>query len=152
MSTNDPAVRTLLRRAKVARIATLSRSGRPSITPLYFVVVQGQIWLGTPEWTLAVREIKADPRVSLLFEVEQNPQDRRVLRITGRAQIRTDASAQRAYNLRVAFKYLLTFGQIRNTFAHRRLLPLRRRYRAQSQTKGQACVIEVAPEQVELLV
>lgn len=152
MSTNDPAVRTLLRRAKVARIATLSRSGRPSITPLYFVVVQGQIWLGTPEWTLAVREIKADPRVSLLFEVEQNPQDRRVLRITGHAQIRTDASAQRAYNLRVAFKYLLTFGQIRNTFAHRWLLPLRRRYRAQSQTKGQACVIEVAPEQVELLV
>ncbi len=152
MPMNDPAVHALLRRAKVARIATLSRSGHPSITPLYFVVVHEQIWLGTPEWTLAVRDIKADPRVSLLFEVEQNPQDRRVLRITGRAQIRTDAQVQRSYNLRVAFKYLLTLGQIRNTFAHRRLLPLRRRYRAQSQAKGQACVIAVAPEQVEFLV
>ena len=57
----------------VARIATLSLSGRPSVNPLYFVRRSGHIWLGTVDWTLAARNVMADPRVSVLFEVERNP-------------------------------------------------------------------------------
>jgi general stress protein 26 len=151
MKADDPAVLDVMRRSMVARIATLSHNGRPSINPLYFVYVNGHIWLGTVDWTLAVRNVKADPRVSVLFKVEQDKSDRRVLRISGRAIVRTDPKGQRSYNLRVARKYILTPGGIRNELAHIRQLPLRRTYAAQSVEKGQPCVIEVTPEQAEFL-
>ena len=151
MKADDPAVLNIMRRSMVARIATLSHNGRPSINPLYFVYLNGHIWLGTVDWTLAARNVKADPQVSVLFEVEQDPSDQRVLRIKGRASVRTDQKAQRSYNLRVARKYLLTPGGIRNALAHMRQLPLRRTYAAQSVEKGPPCVIEVTPEQAEFL-
>src|SRR5579859_3698609 len=151
MNTDDPAVLDVIRRSMVARIATLSHNGRPSINPLYFVYLNGHIWLGTVDWTLAARNVKADPRVSVLFDVEQDPSDRRVLRISGRASVRMDQKAQRSYNLRVARKYILTPGGIRNELAHIRQFSLRSTYRAQGAEKGQPCVIEVTPEQAEFL-
>ena len=114
MNTENRAVRDFIRQSMVARIATLSQSGRPSITPLYFVVVKDHIWLGTADWTLAAREAKADLRVSILFQIEQNLKDHRILRIMGNANVRTDAKTMRSSNLRMAFKYILTPGGIRN--------------------------------------
>ena len=151
MKADDPAVLDVMRRSMVARIATLSRNGRPSINPLYFVYLNGHIWLGTVDWTLAARNVKADPRVSVLFEVEQDPSDQRVLLIRGRASVRTDQKAQRSYNLRTVRKYLLTPGGIRNALTHIRQLPTMHNYHAQSAEKGQPCVIEVTPEQAEFL-
>ncbi len=151
MKVDDPAMLDILRRCMVARIATLSRTGRPSINPLYFVCQSGHIWLGTSEWTLAARNVLADPRVSVLFEVEQDRSPHRVLRISGRASVRTDPKAQRSYNLRVARKYLLTPGGIRHYLAHMRQLKLQHHYHAQAAEKGQACVIEVTPLHAELL-
>ena len=151
MTVNDPVVLDILRRSMVARIATLSRGGRPSVNPLYFIFLNGKIWLGTPEWTLAARNVKADPRVSVLFNVEQDPGDRRVLRISGQARVRTDPEAQRSYNPRVVRKYVLTPGGIYNWLTHPRQLWLRRYYTAQSAQKGLAAVIEVTPERIEIL-
>lgn len=151
MKTDDSEVFTFMRRCMVARIATLSRSGRPSITPLYFTCPHGRIWLGTADWTLAARQVKADPRVNVLFEAERHPRDRRLLRITGSATVRTDLKTVRAYELRVAFKYMLSPGGIRNNLTHLRLIPLMNRYHAQSAKKGPACVIDVTPEHAEFL-
>ncbi len=151
MNPDHPEVRGVLRHSMTVRIATLSRSGRPSITPIYFVVVDGHIWIGTSEWTLAARDAKADPRVSALFQVERRSDDRRVLRITGRAVVRTDPPAQRAYNLRTAFKYVLTPGGLWHYLVHLRLRPLMQQYHAQSAQKGLPCVIDVTPEQAEFL-
>jgi pyridoxamine 5'-phosphate oxidase-like protein len=149
MNIDDPAMLDVLRRCMVARIATLSRTGRPSITPLYFIAPGGRIWLGTSEWTLAARSVQADPRVSVLFEVEQDRSSRMVLRISGCASVRTDPKAQRSYNLRVARKYVLTPGGIRHYLAHMQQLKLQHTYHAQSAEKGQACVIEVTPLDAE---
>ena len=151
MSLDDPAARALLRRARVARVATLSRSGRPSITSIYFVATGGHIWLGTASWTLAAREAQADPRVSLLCNVERDPGDRRVLRMTGRAAVRTDAAAVRAYSWRVALKYILRPGYLLNQLAHWRQWGLVDRYHAQSAAKGTTCIIDVTVEQLEWL-
>jgi general stress protein 26 len=115
MEADDPAALAILRRGMVARIATLSRNGRPSVNPLYFVYVDGKVWLGTAAWTLAARNVRATPRVSVLFNLEMDPGDCRVVRVTGRAAVRTDAAVLRPYNLRVAFKYLLTFKGIYKT-------------------------------------
>lgn len=151
MNSDDPAVLDILQRCMVARIATLSRTGRPSINPLYFVSQSGLIWLGTSEWTRASRNVKADPRVSVLFEVEQDRPPRLVLRISGRASVRTDPKAQRSYNLRVARKYVLTPGGIRHYLAHMQQLKLQHTYHAQAAEKGRACVIEVTPLHAEFL-
>ena len=151
MNIDDPAVINFLRRSMIARIATLSRTGRPSINPLYFVYVDDHLWLSTAEWTLAARNVKADPRVSVLFEVEQGHADHQVLRISGRASVRTDQEAQRSNNRQVMRKYILTSGGILNYVTHVRLLQAMHSYHAQSAEKGLACVIEVTPEQVEFL-
>jgi general stress protein 26 len=151
MNSDDPEALDILRRCMVARIATLSHSGRPSITPLYFVAPHGLIWLGTSDWTLAARSVQADPRVSVLFEVERDHGPRRVLRISGRASVLRDPRAQRSYNRQVARKYVLTPSGIRHYLAHLRQLKLQHLYHAQSAEKGQACVIEVTPLHVELL-
>lgn len=151
MNPHDAEVLGVIRRSKVARIATLSRNGRPSINPLYFTCHQGHVWLGTVDWTLAARNVQADPRVSLLFEGECRPADDPLVRITGHAIVRTDPSTQRAYNLRVAFRYVLTPGAVRNSLQHFHQLKVRRAYHAQSGARGKACVIDVVPERAEFL-
>jgi Pyridoxamine 5'-phosphate oxidase len=151
MNIDDPVVRAILQRSMVSRIATLSRNGRPSINPLYFVSLNDQIWLSTDDWTLAARNVKADPRVSILFEVEREPRDRRVLRISGAASLRTDPEALRPFNVRVALKYLLTPGGIRNNLRHIWQHRFVRNYHAQNAKKGRPCVIVVIPERVEFL-
>lgn len=151
MNTDIPTVRDILRRSMVARIATLSRNGRPNINPLYFVYVNGRIWLGTSDWTLAARNVRADPRVSILFEVEQDHAPHRLLRISGRATERTDAKTVRSFIWRVTRKYYLTPGGIFNTLAHARLLWTMHAYHTQSAQKGRACIIEVIPEHASLL-
>jgi general stress protein 26 len=151
MRPDDPAVVEVLRTSKIARIATQSRGRRPNITPLYFVRRDGRIWLGTPAWTYAARNVRADPRVSVLFDPSQNTSNQGVLRVTGRAEVRTDQRAQRLYNPRVARKYLLTPGAIRNALTHLRQLPLKCAYHAQSAERGHAAVIVVTAEHAEFL-
>lgn len=151
MKIDDPTVLDILRRSMVARIATLSRNGRPSINPLYFVASDGHLWLGTSDWTLAARNVTADSRVSILFNVEKDPTEQRVLRISGRANVRTDQEIIRSYNICVARKYILTPAGIINALAHLRQIPLKLTYNAQGSEKGQACVIDILPERAEFL-
>lgn len=151
MKIDDPAIIDFIRRSMVVRIATLSRNNRPSINPLYFVYHNGHIWLGTVDWTLAARNAAANPRVSLLFTQERNPQDKRILRVKGRAVVTTDAAIQRAYVLRVAFKYSLSPGGLRDSLLNLDKGRLLRRYHQQNAAKGKACVIDVTPEEAEFL-
>ncbi len=151
MRPDDTEVLDILRHSMVARIATLSRHGRPSVNPLYFVRVDGHIWLGTADWTLAARNVAANPGVSVLFNSERDRNDARVVRVHGRARLRTDPETQRAYVRRVARRYVLTPGGIRNLVTHARQLGLRRRYYAQSAAKGRSCVIDITPDDAEVL-
>jgi hypothetical protein len=145
-----PRVADIVRRARVARIATLSRNRRPSINPLYFVTVSGAIHLGTSDRTLAAFNVKADPRVTLLLNVERAPEDRRVLRIRGHARVSTDAGVCKAYVRRIVRKYFLNWDGLSHMIRHARLWPVMRRYHGSGE-KGKRCVIEVLPEHVEWL-
>ena len=151
MNVDDPAVLDVLRRAMVARIATLSSNGRSSINPLYFIYQNGHIWLGTADWTLAARNVKADPRVSVLFEIERDHTDHRVLRISGRASVNTDQQVWRLNERLTARKYILTPGGLRNYLTNFRLLQPMHYYHAQSAEKGRPCVIDLIPEHAEFL-
>jgi general stress protein 26 len=150
MNPDDPAVADIVRHAMVARIATASRNGRPHVNPLYFVRGNGRIYLGTTDRTLAALNVKADPRVTILFNVESEPNDRRALRIRGDAIVRTDSKLCRWYVIRDLRKYILSRRGLGNTLAHARLLPVVRRF-VSSGEKGKPCVLEVRPENAELL-
>jgi hypothetical protein len=149
---DDTIVRAAVRRCRVARIATLSRNGRPSVTPLYVAWVRGEVWLTTADWTLAARNLRDDARASVLLQPEAR--GRRagpVVRVTGRGEVRRDARSLRALNLRLARRYVLTPGGLRDVLTHLPLLRLRRAYRAQSRAKGGAVVLAVTPSRVEVL-
>ena len=81
---------------------------------------------------------------------ERSPADHRILRVSGKARIRTDRKAIHAYRLHILFKVLLLPGNIINWISHPRQLWLRRYYTAQSAQKGQTSVIEVIPETIEV--
>ncbi|MBE3560088.1 MAG: pyridoxamine 5'-phosphate oxidase family protein [Ktedonobacteraceae bacterium] len=151
MKIDDPAVLDIMRRSMVARIATLSRNGRPNINPLYFIYRRGHLWLGTADWTLAARNVRANPQVSVLLEIERQPSDSRLLRITGRASVRTEQEIVRPFIFQSVLKYFLTPGGIRNILAHFRQLRFMFNYETQSARKGRPCVIDVLPEQAEFL-
>ena len=151
MQPDGLGVSEILRSAKVARLATLSSGGRPSVNPLYFIQRRGEIWLGTADWTLAARNVAADERVTLLIDIEGHPHDQRVLRIHGRARLRADRATIRAYNVGTLVRYVLNPGGILDLVQHARQLPLRKAYYAQSAHRGRACVIAVTLEHVELL-
>ncbi len=151
MNLDDPAVADVIRRCMVARIATLSSNGRPSINPLYFVTHDDHIWLGTSDWTLAARNARANPRVSALFNIERDPRDRCVLRVTGHAGVNIDRDVMRRYNRDVARKYVLTPRGLFHYALNVSLLRPMHYYHAQSAVKGHACIIDVAPEYAEFL-
>lgn len=134
----------------VARIATRSRSGRPHVNPLWFVVGRRGILLNTADWTLAARNVRADPRVVLLLDVERDPDSRQVLRIHGRATWRPPREVMTAYP-RLVSKYYLCPGGIRNSLRHRRQARFFPAYLAQGTRRGGPGWIEVIPERAELL-
>jgi general stress protein 26 len=150
MNSDDSAIADILRRAMVARIATVSRTGRPHVNPLYFLCGNGKIYLGTTDLTLAARNVKNDARVMILFNIEKEPNDRRILRIHGDALVRTDSRICHWYLLRDVRKYFMSRRGLTNLMANARLLPTVARF-VSSGEKGKACVLEVRPVRAELL-
>lgn len=147
MTPLDPSVTEMIERAMVARIATASRTGRPHVNPLYFHVTDGRVRLGTALGTLAVHNVRANPAVEILFEIETDPNHRRMLRMEGIARVRSDPSAMKLYLRATAKKYIITPGGLWNLLRHpRRWKPMRRHVRA-----GGSCVIEVTPTSAEWL-
>lgn len=147
MSPADLPVADIVGRAMVARIATVSRHGRPHVNPLYFVVDGGHVHLGTATFTLAARNVAANPEVEILFEVEADPADHRVLRMRGTAVVRTEPEVQARYRRAVTRKYILTPGGLGNLLAH----PHRWRALRRHVSGDAGCVLDVTPTGAELL-
>ncbi len=136
----------------VARLATISRSGRPHVNPIYFVLSDGRIHLGTVTGTLAARNVRANPAVQILFEVEADPSDRRILRLEGTAVVRTEPVLRRDYRRRISRKYFRSLPGLWMSLTHLRQLFLTRSYLFTGDAGSRHCVIEVEPTSVEMLV
>ncbi len=147
----EPSVRILLERAMVARLATVSRSGRPHVNPNYFVLDDARIWLGTTTGTLAARNVAANPSVQLLFEVEGDPSDRRLVRMSGSAAIRTDPDLLTQYKRRDARKYFRSLRGLLMSLRNVHRLYLTSKYLTTTDPTSRHCVIEVEPTSIEIL-
>ena len=137
----------LLDRAMVARLATLSSGGRPHVNPIYFITEGDHLHLGTATSTLAARNVRAHPEVQVLFEVESDPADHRLLRVDGTAVVTTDPRGQRRYARRDATKYVITPRGLWNLLTHPRQWRPMRHHLGQ----GGACVIDVTPTAAQMI-
>ncbi|MFK4243131.1 TIGR03618 family F420-dependent PPOX class oxidoreductase [Micromonospora chokoriensis] len=71
--TEPPATPPTDVQARLARepnvwLCTLRRDGSPHLTPVWFVYVAGTWWIGCDGRSVKVRNVTADPRVSLALE------------------------------------------------------------------------------------
>jgi hypothetical protein len=146
MSPDSPKVRRFLARCRVVRIATLSAKGTPHITPLWFVFAQGRIYMGARAELPTARNVVANPRVVLLFETADGEPSDPVLRLTGTAVLKRGAA--RRQGLLFVRKYILSWDDLRDTFANVSRLLDRVRYYAE---RGDAGMIEVKPESAKFL-
>jgi hypothetical protein len=135
-----------MRNSFVMRLATMSAAGHTSITPLWFVVQEGRLIAGTAASTVAVRNIRADPRVTLLLDGERAGPSALVLRLRGDAEAINGMPPRRAM-ARLATKYYLSPGGLRCELRNSRRWRLRQRYYSQAD----AAWIAIRPTNAEFL-
>jgi len=147
MKSSDPVLRSFVDQGMVARIATISGTGRPHVNPIYFVEDSDRLHLGTATYTLAARNVEATPAVQVLLDIEAERDDLRLLRMTGTATVRTDAPTLDRYRKAVARKYVVHPRGLWNMLVHpRQWRPMRRHL-----SGGEACVIEFTPTNMEVV-
>ncbi|WP_152364792.1 pyridoxamine 5'-phosphate oxidase family protein [Microlunatus speluncae] len=68
MDAIDPELTDRLRRDRTAWLCTLRANGSPHLTPVWFVHRDDRFWISSGERNVKVRNVVADPRVSLALE------------------------------------------------------------------------------------
>ena len=106
--------------------------------------------MGTTTGTLAARNVAGNPHVQLLFEDEQNPTDKRLVRVSGTATVRTDPDLLKRYKRRDAREYFRSLRALLMSLRHMHRLYLTTRYLSTDPTSGH-CVIEVDATRFEIL-
>jgi hypothetical protein len=150
MNVRNAEVRRFLASSANIRIASLTPKGHPTVTPLWFADVGGRLVAGTSARSALVRGIATRPRVVVFAEAEWDPGERRHLRFEGQARAHVVKRVPWREFLGFAIKYGLRLDTIRHLFAHRRLLPLRKRYYAQG-AEEDAALVEIVPESAHFL-
>ena len=144
----DPEVRAFLRDSFIAQVATLSPKSRPFVTPLWFVVDDGALYITTGAASRAGRNVAQHAAVTLLFSGERGPSRGRHLRLRGTATCQPGLPSWRVL-LRVALKYYLAPAALSAELRHAGKWRLRQRYYGQA--KGGAGYIRVVPTAVDFV-
>jgi hypothetical protein len=143
----DPAVSALLDEAMVALVATRSAAGRPFVTPLWFVVDGGALYLTTGLETRAARNIARHPVVTVLLGGERGGRDA-LLRLRGTASGHAGLPSWRVL-ARIAAKYYVAPAALAVELSNAAKWGLRLRYYAQ--VKGGAGYLRIEPSAAEIL-
>jgi len=126
----DRTVGAVLRRSMIVQVATRSPKGRPFITPLWFVVDRGALYITTGPQTWAGRNIIQHPEVALLLSEERRGRSDAVLRLRGVATCHHGLPPWRVL-LHVAVKYYLSPRALRVELRNAWRWRLRMRYYGQ---------------------
>jgi hypothetical protein len=145
---DDAEGRAILRTSMVVQLATLSATGRPFVTPIWFVVdAAGSFYMTTGVQTRAARNVSVHPEVTLLFGGERAGTSER-LRIRGTATCHRGFPPWRIL-LTIAMKYYLAPAAISQELRNARRWALRLRY--YREVKGGAGYLRVVPTASQLL-
>lgn len=73
-SLNDPEVRDFLRHGtRTGKLGYLAASGRPLVTPVWFIVEDGSLVFNTGQDTAKGRSLARDPRATMCVDLEEPP-------------------------------------------------------------------------------
>lgn len=144
----DAAVRAVLRRSMIVQVATRSPKGHPFVTPLWFVVDSGVLYITTGPETRAGKNVVQHPAAVLLFSGAGVDGSDRVLRLRGTATCHRELPPWRVL-LRIAVKYYASPRALRAELRNAGKWRLRRRYYGQS--KGGFGHLRVVPTEADFL-
>ena len=135
----DPRVRDALRRAMIGRIATVTPGGWPLIMPLYFVVLDGHIYMNNAATSPTVKNIAAHPRALVVLQTREGE----VVRMRGTARYLRDETTMRRVTRASVPKYVLRPRALWFMLRNIRRVSTRSRYVSERTDTG---MIEVTPE------
>lgn len=142
----DEAVRAWLQRSMVALVATVSPKARPFLTPLWFVLDRGALYITTGTNTWAGRNVGGHPQMMLLFGGERGAVPDRYLCMRGTATCHAGLPPLRVV-LRIAAKYYVAPSALRVELRH--IAQWGRRLRYYGGVPGGAGYIKVVPSSSE---
>ncbi len=148
MAATDARVRTFLRRSSIVHVATLSPKKRPFVTPLWFVLHNGAVYITSGYESRAGRNVQQHAEVALLFVADRRAHADQVLRLRGTATCHRGFPPW-AVLWRVALKYELSPRALVVELRNARKWRLRKRYYGQA--KGGAGYLRVIPGAYEFL-
>ena len=86
-------------------LITLRRDGVPIATPMWFAVVDRQLYVQTPARSKKVARVRRDPRVSFLVEDGERWAELRAVHLTGRAELVDNADILQRVTEEMTRKY-----------------------------------------------
>lgn len=146
LAPGDTAVRAFLRNSMVVEVATLSAKSRPFVTPLWFVVDRGRLYITTGPLSWVGKNVMHHPEVVLLLGGEHGSASDRVLRLRGTATCHRGLPSWRVL-VRIAAKYYVSPRALWTELRNARRWRLRARYYRQVKGGfGYVCVVPTAGE------
>lgn len=136
---DDRRVGDALRRAMIGRITTVTPGGWPLVMPLYFVVLDGRIYMNNAATSPTVKNIAAHPRALVVLQWRQGE----VVRVRGTARYLTDETTSRRVVRATLPKYVLRHRALLFWLRNVRHFSMRGRYVGERSATG---MIEVTPE------
>ena len=86
-------------------VATLRRDGMPVALPMWFAVLDRQIYLRTPARSKKVARLRRDPRVAFLVESGERWAELEAVHFSGRAELVDDAAVLARVEAELERKY-----------------------------------------------
>jgi Pyridoxamine 5'-phosphate oxidase len=149
VAASDPTLRAFLAGSMVAHVTTVSRGGRPFLTPLWFAEdAAGTMYLATRLDTRAARNVAAHPDVCVLLMGERMAPAGGVLHLRGTATRHPGLPPWRML-VRIAAKYYLGPRGLLSELANVGRWRLRALYYAQA--RGGAGHLRIVPNRTHLL-
>ena len=148
LAPSDAAARGFLRRSLVVHLATLSSKRRPFVTPLWFALHRGVLYITTGPETRAGKNIQQHSEVTLLFNGERARRRDQVLRVRGTATCHRGLPPWPAL-LRIVAKYYLSPRALRAELRNARKWRLRALYHGKAE--GGDGHVQVLPGECEFL-
>ena len=90
MTKNTPDLETFLSRPLLARLGTANpQTGQPHVTPVWYLWEEGTLWISVFRSTRKGRELLANPRCSVVIDVDESGLSLRAALFEGTADLLT---------------------------------------------------------------
>lgn len=91
--------------ARTLRCATLDADGWPHVVPLWFVVLDEEVWVSTLDRSAKVRHLERDPRATLLLDAGEHLLTLHGLLVRATATVHRDPATVARVNTAVFTRY-----------------------------------------------